>query len=102
MSYAFDPKVIFRSRKPHKCYGCLEVIPVGKMYIAHPVRLDTGSIASRNMCVTCSFLLSQSKGEMKHGGFTERLTPNCLRKVRAEFMKNPRKAIERIYEKCRE
>lgn len=101
-TYAFDPKVIFCSRKVHKCYACLEDIPEGKMYICHAVKLPSGAVCSRKMCIVCSFLLSQSKGEIKPGGYTERMIPNFLRKIRDEFVKNPRAAIERIYGKCPE
>lgn len=99
MTTAFDPKVIFRSRKPHQCYGCLLTIPQGKMYLAHPVKVGK-SVVTRHLCITCSFLLSQNpRAELKKGNYTERLIPNALKKVRAEFLKNPEKAIRERYQK---
>lgn len=93
----FDPKVL-QARKTHKCWACLRDIPKGRVYVAYPGKNSAGEFQSTKLCDECSFLLTQKDGANAHtirqGEFSERLLPNCLRKKRNEFRKDPRKAIE--------
>lgn len=94
---AFPAKVILSSRKPHKCFACLFDIPVGSIYIAYPGVNSGGEFSEMKLCIECSYLLSQKTGKNAHnirqGEFQDRLLPNCLRKKRTEFRRNPQAAV---------
>ena len=96
-SVSFDPRVVMKSRKAHKCYACAYNMPQGSIYISYPGVWEDGKFKSLKLCVECSFLLHFKTGEHKEfvreGEFTERRIPNFLKKKRAEFRKNPQKAI---------
>ena len=96
-SVSFDPQVVMRSRKVHRCYACAYNMPQGSIYISYPGIGEDGKFKSLKLCVECSFLLHFKTGEHKEfvreGEFTERRIPNFLKKKRAEFRKNPQKAI---------
>lgn len=92
----FDARVT-KARKPHKCLACLRQISAGETYISYPGKDSTGEFSTRRLCIECSFLLTQKGGEsansIREGEFSDRLIPNCLRKKRAEFRRNPKAAI---------
>lgn len=93
----FDPRVV-KARKPHQCWACLREIPKGEVYVCYPGENNAGEFQSTKLCYECSFLLTKKTGatanSIQQGNFSERLIPNFLRKIRNEFRKNPRKAIE--------
>lgn len=97
MSFAFDPRIT-TARKPHKCFACGVTIPKGQVYIGYPGKNSEGTFQTVHLCIECSYLLTQKSGANAHNirfnEFNDRLLPNCLRKKRTEFRKNPRKAIE--------
>lgn len=72
--------------------------PQGQVYIGNPGKASDGKFMTTKLCIECAYLLSQKTGANAHnirqGEFIDRLLPNCLRKKRAEFRKDPRKAIE--------
>ena len=87
--------VVISSRKVHKCSMCLEMIPKGSIYFKYAFS-GKGEIETLKLCCICAFLITQTPdGKVKKGGFSERMIPNCLRKKRSEFIKNPGKFIER-------
>lgn len=89
-------KVILASRKVHKCCMCLEDIPAGYMYFSHTFS-ENGNFETLKVCCICEYLILQTPdGTVKKGGFSERMIPNCLRKKRAEFIRNPKKFTERF------
>jgi hypothetical protein len=100
---AFDPKVQ-TARKAHKCWACLCEIPKGMMYVSYPGKNSAGNFQSTKLCHECSVLLTKKTGAtaftIRQGEFSERLIPNCLRKVRNEFRKAPMKMLEEIAEKA--
>lgn len=93
----FDPRVVMKSRKVHRCFACAYNMPQGSIYISYPGIGEDGKFKSLKLCVECSFLLHFKTGEHKEfvreGEFTERMIPNFLKKKRAEFRKKPQKAI---------
>lgn len=93
----FDARVI-TARKEHKCFACGANIPKGQVYIGYPGKSNTGVFQTTHLCIECSYLLTQKTGANAHtirqGEFCDRLLPNCLRKKRAEFRKDPKAAIE--------
>jgi hypothetical protein len=97
MSLAFEPRIT-TARKEHKCFACCVKIPKGQVYIGNPGKASDGKFMTTKLCIECAYLLSQKTGANAHnirqGEFIDRLLPNCLRKKRAEFRKDPRKAIE--------
>jgi hypothetical protein len=103
MSLVFDPKVL-TARKNHKCWACLCEIPKGMMYVSYPGKNEAGEFQSTKLCHECSVLLTKKTGAtaltIRQGEFSERLIPNCLRKVRNEFRKAPMKMLEEIAEKA--
>ena len=97
MSVSFDPRTVV-ARKPHKCFACTVVIPKGFQYLACPSKGEDGKFQTVHLCIECAYLLRYKTGEnangLTPGCFTERRLPNCLRKLRATFRKDPIKAIE--------
>lgn len=89
---------ITKARKEHKCFACGDKIVKGQVYIGYPGKSNTGVFQTTHLCIICSYLLTQKTGANAHnvrmGEFSERLLPNCLRKKRAEFLRDPKKAIE--------
>jgi hypothetical protein len=69
----------------------------GETYIAYPGKDSDGAFSTRRLCIECSFLITQKTGanasSIREGEFSDQLIPNCLRKKRAEFRKNPKAAI---------
>lgn len=93
----FEAKCITSARKEHVCFGCREKIAVGSPYIAYPCSGEDGKFRSIKICPTCGFLLMQKNGAnastLREGEFSEVLIPNCLRKKRNAYWKDPKKAI---------
>ena len=96
MSLSFDAKIT-TARKEHQCFACGVRIPAGQVYIAYPGKNNEGKFQTTHLCIECSYLLTQKTGEnannIRQGEFSDRLLPNCLRKKRAEFRKDPKAAI---------
>lgn len=94
--WVFDARVT-RASKKHKCMACLRPIVVGETYISYPAKFESGTMTTRRLCIECSYLLTQKTGKdastIRDGEFSERLLPNCLRKKRAEFRRDPKQAI---------
>ena len=103
MSLVFDPRVV-TARKAHKCWACLCDIPKGMMYVSYSGKNEAGEFQSTKLCHECSVLLTKKTGAtaltIRQGEFSERLIPNCLRKVRNEFRKAPMKMLKEIAEKA--
>lgn len=96
----FDSKVIKRSRKVHICTMCLTKLPAGSMYITIPNKDDDGKFSDIKMCAECAYLMQHAScNKFKEGGFAERNLPNCLRKIRTQYRKNPIKAWEEMEKK---
>lgn len=97
-SNAFNARVVKSARKQHECFTCRTVIPVGCIYIAYPGKNHEGVFCTTHLCIECTYLLTQNNGpfrdQIRKDCFTEQLIPNCLRKKRAEFRREPKKAIE--------
>jgi hypothetical protein len=97
MSASFNPRTVV-ARKPHKCFACTVEIPKGYQYLACPSKGEDGKFQTVHLCIECAYLLRYKTGEnangLTPGCFTERRLPNCLRKLRAVFRKDPIKAIE--------
>lgn len=96
MSLSFDAKIT-TARKEHRCFACGAQIPAGQVYIAYPGKNNEGVFQTTHLCIECSYLLTQKTGananNIRQGEFSDRLLPNCLRKKRAEFRKDPKAAI---------
>lgn len=45
-------QAIKKTRKPHRCHGCLEVIPAGSEALAN-TNTDSGEIYTLYFCVAC-------------------------------------------------
>lgn len=93
----FDARIV-RARKQHKCWACSTDIPVGQVYIAYPGTNNEGQFQTTHLCILCSYLLTQKDGANAHNirqnEFCERLLPNCLRKKRTEFLRDPKAALD--------
>ena len=94
----FPAKVITKSAKEHKCLMCLQVIPKGNIYIVIPFKDDNdGKFEAVKLCPECAFLMNNTtNNKFKEGNFTDTNIPNFLRKIRAEYRKNPVKAWENM------
>lgn len=96
-TFCFNARVT-TARKEHKCFACGVTIPKGQVYIGYPGKNSDGKFQTAHLCIECSYLMTQKTGANAHnirlGEFSERLLPNCLRKKRAEFRKDPKAAIE--------
>lgn len=94
--FCFDAKVT-TAAKEHKCMACLLRIVPGETYISYPAKFANGKMTTRRLCIECSYLLTQKGGKsadtIREGEFSDRLIPNCLRKKRTEFRRNPKAAI---------
>ena len=92
----FDARVV-KARKQHQCWACNNEIVVGQIHVAYPGKNNVGKFMTTRLCIECSYLLTQKTGANAHnirqGEFSEMLIPNCLRKKRAEFRKDPKAAI---------
>lgn len=98
----FDSKVIKKSRKRHRCEMCFQIIPKGSVYATIPYQEDK-TIAAVTMCAECTYIMTQADRKcFKIGNFTESQIPNCLRKVRDEYRKNPAKAWKELDNKGEE
>lgn len=93
----FDARIT-KARKAHKCFACLRDIAKGEVYIGYPGTNSEGKFQTVHLCIECSFLLTQKDGTNAHniefGNFTEQRIPNCLRKKRNEFRKDPKAALD--------
>lgn len=89
---------VTKAKKQHKCMACLRPIITGETYISYPAKFESGKMTTRRLCIECSYLLTQKTGKgantIREGDFTDALIPNCLRKKRTEFRRNPRQAIQ--------
>ena len=51
-----------------------------------------------HLCLECGYLMTQKTGErstnLRQGEFQEKFIPNCLRKKRDEFRKDPEACIK--------
>jgi hypothetical protein len=92
----FDARIV-KARKQHQCWACDRAIAEGEVHIAYPGKNSEGKFMTTRLCVECSYLLTQKTGANAHnirqGEFSEMLLPNCLRKKRTEFRKDPKAAI---------
>lgn len=87
---------ITKAKKEHKCLGCLRPIPPGVTYISYP-GITEGKFMTNRLCIECSFLITQknvNRNIIREGEFTDQYIPNCLRKKRAEYRKDPQAAIK--------
>lgn len=92
----FDTKVIGKSAKAHKCVFCLRVIPKGSSYISAPHKGEDGSFEDLKMCLECAYIIHKADTQsFKPGNFTDVNIPNCLRKIRNEYRKDPTKAWDK-------
>ena len=97
----FNSKVILQSRKAHQCLMCLREMPAGSIYITVPHKDETsGRFEEIKLCPECGYVMKHADTTtFKLGNFTEQNIPNCLRKIRNEYRKNPQKAWEELEEK---
>ena len=58
MSVVFDPRVVLKSRKAHKCYACGVMLPQGSAYIGYPGKNEDGEFQTVHLCIECSYLLT--------------------------------------------
>ena len=98
MSNKFTPRVVKAAKKPHECYACCRTIPEGAVYIAYPGKDNDGEFCTMHLCLECGYLMTQKTGEratnLQQGEFQEQFIPNCLRKKREEFRKDPEACIK--------
>lgn len=94
----FNSKVILKSRKAHHCMMCFAIMPKGSMYITMPHKSDQdGSFEDIKLCPECAYIMKHADTtSFKLGNFTEVSIPNCLRKIRNEYRKDPVKAWEEL------
>jgi hypothetical protein len=88
---------ITKAKKEHKCLGCLRPIIPGVVYISYPGMTSEGKFMTNRLCIECSFLITQknvNRNHIREGEFTDQYIPNCLRKKREEFRKDPQAAIK--------
>jgi hypothetical protein len=94
--FDFDARVV-KARKQYKCFACNNDIVVGQVHVAYPGKNDAGVFTTTRLCIICSYLITQKTGAKAHsirqGEFSDALIPNCLRKKRAEFLKDPKEAV---------
>lgn len=97
----FDSKVILQSRKAHHCMMCFRIMPKGSIYITVPHKDEaTGRFEEIKLCPECGYVMKHADTTtFKLGNFTETNIPNCLRKIRNEYRKDPQKAWEELEEK---
>lgn len=97
----FDSKVILKSRKAYHCMMCFRIIPKGSIYITVPHKDETdGRFEEIKLCSECGYVMKHADTtSFKLGNFTEVNIPNCLRKIRNEYRKDPVKAWEELKEK---
>ena len=92
----FDARIT-KARKQHNCLACERPISKGEIHIVYPGKNSEGKFMSTRLCIECSFLITQKTGanarSIRPGEFTDILLPNCLRKKRTEFRRDPRGAI---------
>lgn len=88
---------ITKAAKKHQCLACERPIAKGEIHIVYPGKNSEGKFMSTRLCIECRFLITQKTGanasNIRPGEFTDILLPNCLRKKRTEFRKNPKAAI---------
>ena len=71
---------------------CFQIIPKGSIYAAIPYE-ENKTIDTVKMCAECTYLMNHAdRNSFKIGNFTEVNLPNCLRKIRNEYRKDPAKA----------
>jgi hypothetical protein len=94
-------KIIKNSAKDHKCVFCERIMPKGSMYVSAPHKSDEdGSFQDLKFCAECAYILRNAdRQNFKPGNFTEQNIPNCLRKIRNEYRKDPMKAWDEQMQK---
>lgn len=87
---------VTKARTQHKCLACLRPIMPGDTYISYPGTNSDGKFTTTRLCIECSFLITQksvNRNSIREGEFTEQYIPNCLRKKRTEYRRDPKAAI---------
>ena len=76
-------------------------MPKGSMYVSAPHKSEIdGSFQELKFCAECAYILrTADRQNFKQGNFTEQNIPNCLRKIRDQYRKNPMKAWEELIKK---
>ena len=94
----FDSKVIMKSQKEHRCSMCIGLIQKGNAYVTVPYKDATdGSFKDIKLCPECAYVMHHADtSTFKSGGFTDINIPNKLRKIRAEYRKDPIGAWEEL------
>ena len=97
----FNTKIIQNSQKDHKCVFCERTMPKGSMYVSAPHKSDEdGTFQDLKFCAECAYIIRNADcRNFKHGNFTEQNIPNCLRKIRDQYRKNPVEAWENLLQK---
>lgn len=96
----FSTRVIQSSRKVHKCLLCCRDIPKDSIYVSSPCKGSDGKVESIKLCTECAYLLHfTTKTTLDEGNFSDMRIPNFLRKIRAEYRKDPKAAWDRQNEK---
>ena len=96
----FDTRVITKSKVEHTCSLCLRAISKGSPYISAPHKDDnSGELSTLKLCPECAYIVKKAdRKTFKKGNFTETNIPNCLRKLRNEYRKDPGKAWDDLME----
>jgi hypothetical protein len=76
-------------------------MPKGSIYITVPHKDETsGRFEEIKLCPECGYVMKHADTTtFKLGNFTETNIPNCLRKIRAEYRRDPIGAWEKLEEK---
>ena len=97
VEFVFDAKPV-KAKKQHQCMACLLKIVPGETYISYPAKFSNGKMTTRRLCIECTYLMTRKDGKnaftIREGEFSEKFIPNCLRKKRNEFRKDPKGALE--------
>ena len=96
----FDTKVVMAAKKEHTCMFCLSAIKKGTPYVSAPHTDDiTKEFTTIKLCPECAYIVKKAdRKTFKKGNFTETNIPNCLRKLRNEYRKDPGKAWDDLME----
>ena len=97
VEFVFDAKPV-KAKKQHQCMACLLKIVPGETYISYPAKFSDGKMTTRRLCIECTYLMTRKDGKnaftIREGEFSERLIPNCLRKKRNEYRKDPKGTLK--------
>lgn len=77
---------------------CIGLIQKGNAYVTVPYKDATdGSFKDIKLCPECAYVMHHADtSTFKSGGFTDINIPNKLRKIRAEYRKDPIGAWEEL------